>query len=357
MERKRRERINTSLNELARLLTEAQKVKTEGGKAAKLEKADILELTVKHLQSLQEPPRESCEAEENEKYREGFSECIRVVEKALKNSTSEELKKRLLTHLYGRLKALKASRKRRLAEEKQEEKENRISDTTDEPGIKNAESKKPSNEKCSFTLVPTELPDGGMAFVLTGNPQRLLKEWENLSLEARLMPPKEDKKIESSPTINAAFENPSPTFRNSHSTLKTTKADESTTSLSPPLTQSTLPQHSNAIPHPPPPISNQALHFESEDKTYHTLQPLNPQSPCCFSAGNPLRRSRPQTKTHCPPTPPPSPMDNEEGKTSPREALPGHLPCGGLGEDRLLQEIEVENEPFDLTVSRMWRPW
>ncbi|XP_063588886.1 proteoglycan 4-like [Penaeus indicus] len=57
MERKRRERINTSLNDLASLLAEAQMVKTEGGKPTKLEKADILELTVKHLQRLTERRR------------------------------------------------------------------------------------------------------------------------------------------------------------------------------------------------------------------------------------------------------------------------------------------------------------
>ncbi|ROT67087.1 hypothetical protein C7M84_014841 [Penaeus vannamei] len=59
MERKRRERINTSLNDLASLLAEAQMVKTEGGKPTKLEKADILELTVKHLQRLTERRRSS----------------------------------------------------------------------------------------------------------------------------------------------------------------------------------------------------------------------------------------------------------------------------------------------------------
>ncbi|CAL4079812.1 unnamed protein product, partial [Meganyctiphanes norvegica] len=53
MEKKRRERINSSLNELALMLTEAKLVKPEAGnKPLKLEKADILELTVKHLQVL-----------------------------------------------------------------------------------------------------------------------------------------------------------------------------------------------------------------------------------------------------------------------------------------------------------------
>ncbi|XP_071536229.1 uncharacterized protein [Panulirus ornatus] len=60
MERKRRERINTSLNDLATLLAEAHMVKTEAGKPTKLEKADILELTVKHLLRLKGRTDPSC---------------------------------------------------------------------------------------------------------------------------------------------------------------------------------------------------------------------------------------------------------------------------------------------------------
>ncbi|KAK8398001.1 hypothetical protein O3P69_003715 [Scylla paramamosain] len=57
MERKRRERINTSLNDLASLLTEARMVRPDaGGRPAKLEKADILELTVKHILRLKRRP-------------------------------------------------------------------------------------------------------------------------------------------------------------------------------------------------------------------------------------------------------------------------------------------------------------
>ena len=104
-------------------------MKSEAGKPAKLEKADILELTVKHLQSLSnnqssDAPKQTVTDEE--KYREGFSECIKVVEKALKKSTGENLRERLLSHLYARLKTLKGTHKRILVEEKQDEKENRV---------------------------------------------------------------------------------------------------------------------------------------------------------------------------------------------------------------------------------------
>ncbi|XP_054287846.1 enhancer of split m3 protein-like [Macrosteles quadrilineatus] len=52
MEKKRRARINDSLNELRRLLAESSTQESEKAKAAKLEKADILELAVKHVQYL-----------------------------------------------------------------------------------------------------------------------------------------------------------------------------------------------------------------------------------------------------------------------------------------------------------------
>ncbi|KAK9504970.1 hypothetical protein O3M35_009133 [Rhynocoris fuscipes] len=50
LERKRRARINRCLDELKELMVTA--LQSEGENVAKLEKADILELTVKHLQSL-----------------------------------------------------------------------------------------------------------------------------------------------------------------------------------------------------------------------------------------------------------------------------------------------------------------
>ncbi|XP_046679134.1 transcription factor HES-2-like [Homalodisca vitripennis] len=52
MEKKRRARINHSLNELKRLITEASTKEGAKAKAAKLEKADILEMAVKHVQYL-----------------------------------------------------------------------------------------------------------------------------------------------------------------------------------------------------------------------------------------------------------------------------------------------------------------
>merc|ERR1712110_267981 len=50
IEKKRRARINACLDELKDLMVFA--LQTEGGSISKLEKADVLELTVKHLRKL-----------------------------------------------------------------------------------------------------------------------------------------------------------------------------------------------------------------------------------------------------------------------------------------------------------------
>ncbi|XP_064108739.1 mucin-3A-like [Macrobrachium nipponense] len=81
MERKRRERINTSLNDLAALLTEANLVKGETGKPSKLEKADILELTVKHLKELKDKGG-TCHASTSSGARKTGTETATVPEKA-----------------------------------------------------------------------------------------------------------------------------------------------------------------------------------------------------------------------------------------------------------------------------------
>ena len=52
MERKRRQRINDSLETLKSILLESKSLVPESSKTAKLEKADILELTVQYVQQL-----------------------------------------------------------------------------------------------------------------------------------------------------------------------------------------------------------------------------------------------------------------------------------------------------------------
>ncbi|XP_061424109.1 transcription factor HES-1-B-like [Lethenteron reissneri] len=103
MEKRRRARINDSLNQLKALILEA--LKKDSSRHSKLEKADILEMTVKHLRSLQRLQMSAalCAADPGVlgRYRAGYSECVNEVTRFL--STSEgvhaAVRTRLLAHL------------------------------------------------------------------------------------------------------------------------------------------------------------------------------------------------------------------------------------------------------------------
>ncbi|XP_018563160.1 enhancer of split mbeta protein-like [Anoplophora glabripennis] len=79
LERKRRARINRCLDELKELMVTA--LQNEGENVSKLEKADILELTVRHLHSLKRqhqlvlPPEQSYA----DRFRAGFTQCAQEV--------------------------------------------------------------------------------------------------------------------------------------------------------------------------------------------------------------------------------------------------------------------------------------
>merc|ERR1719245_1083459 len=73
LERKRRARINKCLDELKELMVHA--LQTEGESITKLEKADVLELTVRHLRKLrrQEMLSLSPLTSEQDSYRAGYT--------------------------------------------------------------------------------------------------------------------------------------------------------------------------------------------------------------------------------------------------------------------------------------------
>ncbi|XP_068602061.1 hairy-related 9 isoform X3 [Brachionichthys hirsutus] len=103
MEKRRRARINESLGQLKTLILDA--LKKDSSRHSKLEKADILEMTVKHLRNLQRVQMSALSADATvlSKYRAGFNECVNEVTRFL--STSEgvnaEVRSRLLSHLSG----------------------------------------------------------------------------------------------------------------------------------------------------------------------------------------------------------------------------------------------------------------
>jgi len=104
LERKRRARINRCLDELKELMSSA--LAAEGENLTKLEKADVLELTVRHLHKLRERqalglnPAVSA-ASYADKFRAGFTHCAAEVSRYLATSTGLDVTvgQRLLSHL------------------------------------------------------------------------------------------------------------------------------------------------------------------------------------------------------------------------------------------------------------------
>ncbi|OWF35429.1 Transcription factor HES-1-A [Mizuhopecten yessoensis] len=102
MEKRRRARINASLAELKSLLLEV--MKKEGARQNKMEKADILEITVRHLRTLQKQQFSALATSDPtliNKYRLGFNECASEVSSFLGSmeGPDTEVRSKLLSHL------------------------------------------------------------------------------------------------------------------------------------------------------------------------------------------------------------------------------------------------------------------
>merc|ERR1712156_1168387 len=82
LERKRRARINKCLDELKDLMVFA--IQSEGDAINKLEKADVLELTVQHLQKLKHQKMLHVNpALDEDRFRSGFTACANEVSRFL----------------------------------------------------------------------------------------------------------------------------------------------------------------------------------------------------------------------------------------------------------------------------------
>ncbi|CAJ1071913.1 transcription factor HES-1-like [Xyrichtys novacula] len=102
MEKRRRARINESLGQLKTLIMDA--LKKDSSRHSKLEKADILEMTVKHLRNLQRLQMAASVHSDPSilgKYRAGFSECVGEVTRFLSTceGVNTDVRTRLLSHL------------------------------------------------------------------------------------------------------------------------------------------------------------------------------------------------------------------------------------------------------------------
>lgn len=102
MEKRRRQRINDCLVQLKSLVLQAMNKDTT--QYSKLEKADILEMTVKHLKMVQRQQMTAAMATDPNvisKYRAGFNECASEIARYLDtvNGGNPELKARVMNYL------------------------------------------------------------------------------------------------------------------------------------------------------------------------------------------------------------------------------------------------------------------
>ncbi|KAG8293039.1 enhancer of split mbeta protein-like [Homalodisca vitripennis] len=104
LERKRRARINRCLDELKELMVTA--LQAEGENVSKLEKADILELTVQHLHKLRRQQRLAANpVTDADRFRAGFTHCATEVSRCLASTPGVDVRlgTKLMTHLGHRL--------------------------------------------------------------------------------------------------------------------------------------------------------------------------------------------------------------------------------------------------------------
>jgi len=110
LERKRRARINTCLEELKDLMVFA--LQAEGESISKLEKADVLELTVNHLRKLKRQQMLSLNpALDLDRFHAGFTTCATEVSRSLASSGVDiSIGSRLMGHLGHKLNTIESSR-------------------------------------------------------------------------------------------------------------------------------------------------------------------------------------------------------------------------------------------------------
>ena len=110
IERKRRARINNCLDELKDLMMFA--LQSEGESISKLEKADVLELTVKHLRKLKRQQMLAVTPGlELDRYRAGYTTCATEVSRCLASTGVDiAVGSRLMSHLGNKLNTIETSR-------------------------------------------------------------------------------------------------------------------------------------------------------------------------------------------------------------------------------------------------------
>lgn len=110
LERKRRARINTCLDELKDLMVYA--LQSEGESISKLEKADVLELTVRHLRKLKRQQMLAMNPGlDLDRFHAGYTTCATEVSKCLASTGVDiSVGSKLMSHLGHKLNTIETSR-------------------------------------------------------------------------------------------------------------------------------------------------------------------------------------------------------------------------------------------------------
>ncbi|KAL9959844.1 hypothetical protein ACROYT_G033204 [Oculina patagonica] len=98
MEKMRRARINDSLNEMKSLVLDL--LHKDASRYSKMEKADVLEMTVTFLKAMQQKDSHTEDPTTLADYRAGFNQCANEVNRNIMTSEgSDQLREKLLSHL------------------------------------------------------------------------------------------------------------------------------------------------------------------------------------------------------------------------------------------------------------------
>ncbi|XP_049299549.1 protein hairy [Anopheles funestus] len=184
MEKRRRARINNCLNELKTLILDA--MKKDPARHSKLEKADILEMTVKHLENLQRQQSAMSQATDPSvmnKFKAGFNECAQEVGRF--PEIDPHVKRRLLQHLSNCINGVnKSDLPKRHHQQQQQQQQHILPSPPSSPeqhghphpyGLAGHPSPLSAIQAgngsvymagSSVQLIPTKLPNGSIAFVL-----------------------------------------------------------------------------------------------------------------------------------------------------------------------------------------------
>ncbi|GJQ86897.1 hypothetical protein Trydic_g19559 [Trypoxylus dichotomus] len=173
MEKRRRARINHCLNEIKTLILEA--MKKDPARHSKLEKADILEMAVKHLQNVQRQQLAMAIAGDPgvlRKFKTGFDECAREVSVFIgridegRYQTAAGLSDRVAAHLTRCIGGIEQIARFNLSGAYPFAASNAAGTVTDDPSNGPRTGHETSSSSAGIRLIPSRLPTGELAFLI-----------------------------------------------------------------------------------------------------------------------------------------------------------------------------------------------